>query len=263
MNLSATSVRRGVTFSMAYLILVGFGLYSLSKLHLDLYPDISFPSVVMITNYTGASPEDIETLVTRPLEGAAASVKDVEEILSDSKQGVSVVTVNFDWGTDMEQAETDVRRSLEMVKGFLPDDASDPIVFAFDPAMQPIVMFMISGPYPLDELRRIAENDLQPLIERLPGVASAFAQGGLEREVHVVLDPVKVQAYGLDVSRIVQMVYLENNQVPGGTLDQGTLDFTIQTKGKYQKVEEIGEVLVGMKVGSAGPVPLRLKDVAE
>ncbi|HQM12063.1 MAG TPA: efflux RND transporter permease subunit, partial [Polyangiaceae bacterium] len=138
MNLSDLAVRRGVTFTMVFLVIVGFGLFSLSRLQLDLYPDITLPSVVVITNYTGASPEDIETLVTRPIEGAVAAVKDVEEIRSTSKQGVSLVEVKFDWGKDMDQAETDVRRKLEMIEALLPQDADDSIVFAFDPSLQPV-----------------------------------------------------------------------------------------------------------------------------
>jgi len=268
MNFSAISVRRGVTFSMLYLIVVGFGLFSLARLQLDLYPDITFPAVVIITNYTGASPEDIETLITRPIEGAVSSAKDAEEINSDSKNSVSLITVEFDWSKDMEAAETDVRRKLEMVKGFLPDDADEPIVFAFDPSMQPVVMMMISGPYPLDELREIAEDEIEPRLARLEGIASAETAGGLEREIHVVLDPLKLAGFGLDVNSVIGAVYRENTQVPGGSIEQGALDFTIQTKGKYQKVEEIGKVVVGMGRGEVGPTgmpamePIRLKEVA-
>jgi HAE1 family hydrophobic/amphiphilic exporter-1 len=262
MNISGLSVRRGVTFLMLYLMVVGFGLFSLVRLQLDLYPEISFPMVAVLTTYTGASPEDIETLITRPIEGTVATVKDVEEVDSTSKQGVSLVQVGFDWDKDMEQAETDVRRALEMIEQFLPDDADDPLVFAFDPSMQPIVMLMVSGPYPLDELRRIADDEIGPRIARLPGVALAQADGGLEREIQVVLDPAKVTAFGLDVNQIVATVYRENTQVPGGRLQQGSLDFTIQTKGKYQSVEEIGEVVVGTRQNGLGPVPIRLKEVA-
>jgi hydrophobic/amphiphilic exporter-1 (mainly G- bacteria), HAE1 family len=262
MQVSEVAVRRGVTFTMAFLIIVGFGLFSLSRLQLDLYPDVSLPTVVVITNYTGASPEDIETLVTRPIEGAVASVKDAEEIRSTSKNGVSVVEVKFDWGIDMDQAETDVRRKLELVKRMLPEDADDSIVFAFDPSLQPIVMMMVTGPYPLDELRQIAENELEPKLARLPGIASAEVAGGLEREIHVELNPTKIAAFGLDVNKVVGAVYRENMQVPGGSVEQGTLDFTIQTEGKYQSVEEIGEVVVGMKTTQGGPVPVRLKEVA-
>jgi len=263
MKISRLSVRRGVTFGMIYLIVLGFGLFSLSRLNLDLFPDISFPTVVVITNYTGASPEDIETLVTRPIEGAVASVKDVEEINSESKQGISLVMVEFDWAKDMEQAETDVRRAIELVEGFLPDDADDPMIFAFDPSMQPVVMMILSGPYPLDQLRQIAEDDIKPRLERLNGIASADVAGGLEREIHVVLDPKKLEAYALDVNAVVGTVYRENTQVPGGSIEQGSLDFTIKTYGKYQTVEEIGEVLVGMKRGPVGMEPVRLREVAK
>ncbi|MBN1653037.1 MAG: efflux RND transporter permease subunit [Deltaproteobacteria bacterium] len=263
MNLSSLSVRRAITFSMAYLMLVGFGLFCLMRLQLDLYPDISFPTVLVITNYTGASPEDVETLLTRPIESAVSSAKNAEEIRSTSKQGVSLVEVKFDWGMDMEQAETDVRRKLEMVEGFLPEDADEPLVFAFDPSMQPVVMMTITGPYRLDELRTIAIDELQPRIERLPGIASAEAAGGLEREIQVVLDPVKIDASGLDINAVVAAIYKENTQMPGGSIDQGTLHFSIQTQGKYQTVEEIGEVMVGMKQEGFEPVPIRLKEVAE
>lgn len=118
MNWPSLSVHRAVTFSMAYLVVLGLGLFCLSRLQLDLYPDISFPSVVVITTYNGASPQDIETLVTRPIEGAVVSAKNVEKVRSTSKNSTSLVVTEFDWGADMEQAETDVRRKLEMVKVF-------------------------------------------------------------------------------------------------------------------------------------------------
>jgi HAE1 family hydrophobic/amphiphilic exporter-1 len=262
MNISSLSVRRGVTFAMIYVIVAGFGGFSLSRLQLDLYPEITFPAVVVITGYAGASPEDIETLVTRPLEGAVAAVKGVEEINSESKNGTSVVYAEFDWDKDMEQAETDVRRQLEMVEGFLPDDADDPVVFAFDPSMQPINIMMLSGPYPQDELRLIAEDEIQPRLERIDGIATAEIAGGLVREIQVVLDPVAIEAYGLDVNQVVATVYRENTQEPGGALEQGRMDFTIQTRGKYQEVEDIGEVVVGMKPGPQGLETIRLEEVA-
>ena len=267
MNYSALSVRRGVTFMMLYLILTGFGFYSLLRLQLDLFPDISFPMVMVLTNYTGASPEDIETIISNPIESGVASVKGVTEINSTSKQGVSAVQVSFDWGQDMDLAETNVRRAIDMVKGFLPDDADDPMIFAFDPSMQPIVIMTVTGPYPLDELRNIAHKDIEPRLERLPGIASADTSGGLAREIHIVLNPARVQAMGLDVNNVVASVFRENMQVPGGAIEQGSLDFTIQTEGKYKTVAEIGEVVVGMKQDRSGliptSVPIQLKEVAK
>ena len=263
MKVAELAVRRGVTFGMLYLLILGFGLFGLSRLDLDLYPDIQFPVVIIITSYTGANPQDIETLITRPIEGAVVSVKGVEEVSSDSKQGVSLVSLKFDWGKDMEQAETDVRRNLDLIKGFLPDDSQEPIVFAFDVSMQPIIMMMVSGPYPLDELRRIADEEIAPRLERLEGIAVAGAAGGLERQINVHLDPVKVQAYGLDVNRIVGAIYSENRQEPGGYVEQGGLEFSVQVDGKYQKVEDIGDVVVGSRMSATGIQMIRLKDVAE
>jgi HAE1 family hydrophobic/amphiphilic exporter-1 len=232
-------------------------------LRLDLYPDISFPVVLTIIEYSGANPNDIETLISRPIEEAVAAVDGVESIKSESKQGISLVTIEFDWGCDMEQAETDVRRAIEMVKGFLPEDSKAPIIFAFDPSLQPIVMMTVSGPYPLDELRNIADDEISPLLERLDGIASAEAAGGLKRQIHVTLDPAKIEAYKLDVSAVMGAVYLGNSQQPGGYVEQGSLEFDIQTLGKYTSVEEIGQVVVGARVTAVGQMqPIQLKEVA-
>ncbi len=262
MNLSSLAVKRGVTFSMVFLMVLGFGLFGLSRLQLDLFPDLTFPTVVVITSYTGASPEDMETLVTDPIEGAVSAVKRVEEVRSESKQGVSVVEVKFDWDVDMEQAETDVRRQLELVEGALPDDADDPLVFAFDPSMQPVMTLAVNGPYPLDELRTLTEDEIKPRVERLDGVATASVSGGLEREIHVLLDPTTIEAYGLDLNQVVSTIYTENAQEPGGVIRTGARDFSILTQGKYSSVEEIGEVLVGMAVTAGGAEPIRLAQVA-
>jgi len=262
MSLSSLSVRRGVTFGVVFLVLTGFGLFSLSRLQLDLYPELTFPKVLVLTSYTGASPEDVETLLTRPIEGAVSAVKGVKAARSDSTQGSSVVTVEFDWAKDMEQAETDVRRKLELIKGALPDDADDPIVVALDPSMQPVVTLMVTGPYPLDRLRKIAEDDVAAKLERIDGIASSNVAGGLKREIHVALDPAKVEAYGLDVSAVLGAIHQENLHEPGGAVEQGSMSFSIQTRGKYRSVREIGEVVVGQKRGLAGLEPLRLSEVA-
>ena len=232
MSLPSFSVRRGVTVTMVYLMIVGFGLFSLARLQLDLYPDLESPMVLVLTTYTGASPDDMETLISRPIEAAAVSVQGVEKIRSTSKQGSSMVMVEFDWGKDMEQAETEVRRALDMVKGMLPTDANDPMVFALDPSMQPIVMMMVSGPYPLDELRRIAEEEIKPRLERLDGIASAEAAGGLEREIQVRLNREKLEAFNLDINQIIGAIYQENVQEPGGYIEQGVLEFSIQPVGR-------------------------------
>ncbi len=264
MNISEFSVRRGVTVGMVCVLIFGFGMYSLSRLQLDLYPEITFPMVLILTNYTGASPEDMETLVTKPIESAVASAKGVESITSSSKQGASVVVAEFDWDKDMDQAETDIRRKLEMVEGFLPTDADKSMIFAMDPSMQPIVMVTLNGDYPPDELRHVAEEDVCDRVERLDGVASCDAVGGLDREIRVTLHPAKLASYGLDATSVLYAIGRENTQEPGGSIDQGPFSYNIQTKGKLQSVDELRNTVVGQKMGPDGrPAFIRLHQVAD
>ena len=263
MNVSELSVRRGVTFAMVFLLIALAGLFSMTRLKIDLYPELTFPMVVTITTYEGASPEDIETLISRPIEQGLAAVEGVKSLRSTSRTGVSVVMTEFDWGADMDQAETDVRRGLDLVTPVLPTDADEPIVMAMDPSLQPVLMVLVSGPMALSDLRRLADDDLCPAIERLPGVASAQAMGGLLRQINVTLDPDRVAACAIDVNQVLSTIYQENRQEPGGTIEPGPLSVTLQLSGRYQSVEQIGEALVGMRQDSAGnPLPVQLKDIA-
>jgi HAE1 family hydrophobic/amphiphilic exporter-1 len=174
MIVTQTAIKRGVTFAMIYLIAVGFGFFSLSRLNLDLYPKLEFPILAIITQYSGVGPFDIETVLSRPLEETVASVENVKKVTSTSTQGLSLVMLEFDWGTDMNQAEIDVRNNLEFIRDVLPNDISQPMVFAFDPSTQPILYLAVASDiHGQAELRRISEEDIEPRIERIPGVASA------------------------------------------------------------------------------------------
>jgi len=257
MSLSSLSVRRAVTFAMIYLIIVGFGLFSLARLRLDMYPDITFPMIGVVTEYPGAGPREIEDLVTRRIEGAVTAVEGVTEVTSTSKQGVSIVMVEFDWGADLNQAEIDVRKYIDFVRGLLPPDTKDPIAFAFDPSMQPVVFLGLDGPYSEVKLREISEEKIEPLLERLPGIASVDTVGGGKREIQVQLDPRRLGAAGIAPQQVVAALRADNVQLPGGTFDQGGWEFTIQTKGRYTRVSQVEQTVVGMRQG----VPIRLRDV--
>ena len=268
MSLSSLSVKRGVTFGVVWLVVMLFGLFGLSQLKLDLMPDMEFPMVFVSTGYTGASPGDMETLITRPIETAVSSVEAVEEVSSSSQQGLSLVTVSFGWDTDMDQAETDIRRALDLVEGAMPDDADDPLVFALSPDQKPVVTLGLTGAVPIDELRRLAEDVVQPRMERVEGVAGAIVSGGLERQIHVDLDPARVQAVGLDLNAVVGALYRENLQEPGGTIEQGASSFSIRSSGRYASVDELAEVVVGSKAvtdasgRTVGARAVRLGEVA-
>jgi len=260
MRITETAIRRGVTFAMIYIIAVGFGLFSLGRLRIDLWPNLTFPVIAVITQYTGVGPYDIETAVTRPIEETLASVQNVKTVSSSSRQGLSLVMLEFSWGTDMDQAEIDVRSALDWVDDYLPDDVTDPMVFAFDPSMQPICFYSIgSAVHGLAELRRISELDLEPRIERIPGVASASTIGGLRREIRILIDPVRIRAHNISIQQVEAAIRMNNLQLPSGWIEDEQREFTLQTLGEYTSLEEIENTAVV----STPEMVVRIKDVAQ
>lgn len=263
MSVPGYSVRNRVTMTMLYTLVIAFGVFSFSRLQIDLYPDMEIPYIVVMTTYLGTTPEDIETLVSRPIEEGAVSVTGVKNVTSTSKENVSIVVLEFDWGYDMDKAETDTRRKMELIIGKLPEDAETPFIVAMDPAMMPVVFFNLVGNYSISQLRKIAEDRIKPKLERVPGISSIEVAGGELREIHVQLKSDKLQAYNISPTSIVQMISAENSQVVGGYLETTGLDFSIQSTGKFRTVEEIGEILIGAGRNDVGAmIPIRLGDVA-
>ncbi|MCF7885175.1 MAG: efflux RND transporter permease subunit [Candidatus Marinimicrobia bacterium] len=260
MKISKLSIRRGVTFAMIYLILIGFGIYGLSNLKLDLYPDITFPVIGVMTDYTGVGPEDIENTVSRPLESAVVSVENIETITSWSKSGSSTLLLEFDWGTDMDQAEIDVRKQIDFVRDVLPDGASEPMTFAFNPSMQPIMfMFVTSDNIGQAELKELVDEQINPRFERINGVASAYSSGGLTREIKVMMNPEKLAAHGISSSNIVQTIGMQNLQIPGGLIDDQQQEFAVRSYGDYENVDQIRNTVVGSHQGQS----IYIKNVAK
>ena len=260
MTIITTSIRRGVTFIMIYIIAVSFGLFSLGRLRVDLYPDLTFPTIAVITQYTGVGPFDMENVVTRPIEEVLASVQNVKTITSTSRQGLSLIMLEFEWGTDMDQAETDVRNILDFVDDVLPDDISDPMIFAFDPSMQPIGFFTVGSEIQgMAELRRISELEIEPRLERIPGVASASTMGGLKREIKVLMDPVRLHSHNVTLAQIQNALRMNNLQLPSGWIEDKEREFTIQTLGEYNSIAEIEDTAVAVIQGSV----VHIKDVAD
>jgi len=259
MNLPRLAINRGVTFGMLFLMALGFGLFSLARLKLDLFPDITFPVIAVITRYTGAGPFDMETVVTRPIESGVLSVDGVKRVTSSSRNGISFVLMEFDWGKDMDQAETDVRRALEWVEGILPDDATKPLVFAFDPSQMPI-MFMAVGSRSLDEaeLRQLCLDQVSPRLERVAGVAAVDVIGGLERQIRVDVDPRALASYNLPIDAVVNALRGGNVQVPGGLIRDGRTSFNVRTFGEFRSLEEIQNAVVTVRGGEV----VHVKDVA-
>lgn len=258
MHISQFAVKRPVTILMVIFIIILLGVVSLSRIGIDLFPEMNLPVAAVITTYEGAGPEEIETLVTKPIEEAIASVSNIENITSETREGLSMVQAEFSWGTDMDYAALKIREKIGMIEGFLPDDASDPLVFQFDPSMMPINILTFSGPQGDTELKKMAEDTIKPRLERLEGVASVSITGGREREIRVKLDLTKLQGYGLSPEAVIQALAAQNLNSPGGTVDQVGYEYLIRTMGEFQSVDDIKNVLISTPQGGS----IRLSDVA-
>jgi HAE1 family hydrophobic/amphiphilic exporter-1 len=259
MSLSSLSIRRAVTFAMIYVFVVGFGLFGLARLKIDLYPDVSFPVIAIITTYTGVAPADMETLVTKPIEEAVASVENIKHIRSQSKLGASLVLAEFDWGIDIDESEKDIRNNIDFIREYLPDEATEPLIVAFDPQKMPILFMSVSGPMGPAELKELSENKIKPALERIVGVASAETAGGLERQIQVQIDPAKLHAQGVSLDAIISALRRENLQVPAGKIDEGETEFSVRTLSEYSSVEQIADTVIGYREDT----PIYISNVAQ
>lgn len=259
MNLSKLAVKRPVTTIMVMLVIILLGVVSLTQLPLDLMPDIEIPVALVATNYSGVGPQEMENLVTRPIEDAVATVSDLEGINSVSSQGNSIVVARFDFGTDMDFAALDIREKVDMVRGALPDGASEPLVVQLDLDAMPIVVLSLSGDEDMFELQALAEDVMKPRLERVNGVASVDIAGDYVYEVEVKVNEQRLNAYGMDAGLIAQTIRASNLNMPGGTVERGFDKLTVRTMGEFKTVEEIGELPLNLPNGSL----IKVKDVAE
>ena len=243
---------------MIYIFVVGFGLFGLARLKIDLYPDVSFPVIAIITSYTGVPPADIETLVSKPIEEAVASVENIKHIRSISKLGASLILAEFEWDIDLDKAEKDIRNNVDLIREYLPDDAQEPIIVAFDPQKMPILFMSVSGPMGPAELRELSRRQIKPALERVVGVASADIAGGLKRQIQVQIDPEALHAYGLSTDAIVSSLRRENYQAPGGKIEEKETEFSIRTLSEYASVKDIVDTVIGYR----NETPIYIKNVA-
>lgn len=258
MNISAFAVRRPVLTTMVALIVILLGTVSLSRLSIDLMPDISYPTLSVSTEYENASPEEVEELITRPIEEAMSAVPGVEEVTSISAEGLSSVRVTFTWGTDLDAAANDIRDHLDRVIPRLPDDAERPRLRKFDLASFPILILGVASDLDPIKVRHILDEEVKNRIERIAGVASMDIWGGLEREIHVNLNAEKLKALDLPVDRIIERIAEENVNLPAGTIEEGLLDVTIRTPGVYTSLDELQDTVVATRQGAA----LLLREIA-
>jgi hydrophobic/amphiphilic exporter-1 (mainly G- bacteria), HAE1 family len=258
MWISDTSIRRPVLATMAILSFVVLGIVSMSRLGIDLFPDVSIPYVVVNTVYPGASPEEVETLVSRPVEDAVSAINGIKRVESRSTESFSSVVIEFRIEVDPQVAAADVREKVTAIRARLPEEAEDPTIARFDVSALPIMTFAVSSALPPDVTRRSVEDDLKPLLEQIDGVAAVDVNGGEVREIQVDLDPRRLEALGLPVSAVAGALEAENLDVPAGTITTAGRDVALRTKGEFTSLDEIRDVILRSSSGST----VRLSDVA-
>ena len=259
MSIPRLAIQRPVTMFMLSGVIMLIGALSLMRLPVDLMPDVSLPSITVRVGYPGVGPLEIEELVTRPLEQAVSAVAGLERLESTSSEGSSRVTLNFAWGTDLNEAADDVRNRLDRVRGRFPEEAEAPIMFKFDANTFPIMGVGVEGDYDRVKLREISEHDLSPRLERVPGVAAVTVDGGLRRQIHVDLSKEKIRALNLSVDRVVNLLRTENQNIPLGEIDEGDRTYLVRSQGQFENLDEIRDLVVL----SQGNVPVYMKDLAE
>ena len=259
MNPARFTVSRPVFTTMVTLIAVIVGAVSLARLPIDLMPEVTYPTLTISATYENASPEEVEELITRPIEQAVAAVAGVESINSNSSEGVSNVRVSFAWGTDIDVAANDLRDRLDRIMHLLPDDVTRPQVRKFDISATPVLILGAASPLDPLELRRLIDEQMSFRVERVPGVASLDVWGGLEREIQVNLLPDKVRALDLTLDGIRQAIRDANITVPAGEIERGRLDVTLRTPGQFVSLEELAATVLTVRGGA----PITLDQVAE
>lgn len=258
MSLSEFGVKRPVATLMAFVAVFILGAIAWSRLAVDMMPEIESPSISVFTRWDGASTEDVEQQITRVVESALGSVTDLDEITSQTGEGTSRVTCKFKWGTELGEAANDMRDLLERAKRRLPDDADDPVMFKFNTANMPILGFSVTATENVEKLEDTVNDDIVDVLKRVPGVGTAEAFGGLERQINVHLDPAKLSAHGLSVRQIAAAIDADNQTEPAGNVKIGTIDYTIRVPGEFETPEQVGLVVVKRD----GDKVVRVADVA-
>ncbi|MDD5680294.1 MAG: efflux RND transporter permease subunit [Candidatus Omnitrophica bacterium] len=249
MSLAGFSIKKPVTVTMIYLAVILLGVISWFRLPQEFFPPITYPQLSVVTNYSNAAPEEVETLITKLIEEAVGTVKNARRVVSTSREGTSIVTVEFNWGTDMNFAALGMREKIDLIKERLPRDAEEPLVMKFNPFALPIMTLSVSGDRPLNELYEIAKDYLKDRLEKIEGVASCSISGGIEREIQVNVSEGALQASDISLTEIVNALTNSNLNYPAGTTEEEFFEWLIRTMGEFKAVSDINATVVTLDEG--------------
>ena len=259
MSIPRIAIARPVTMFMISAIIILLGGISVTRLPVDLLPDVTYPTVSVIVRYPGVGPQEIEQLITRPIEQTVSAVAGLDQLNSTSSEGNSRVSLSFAWGTDLNEAMDDMRMRLDRVRGRLPIDAEPMQIFRQDSNAAPIMSLGIEGDYDRVTLREMSENQIGPRLERADGVAAVTTMGGLRRQIHVQLSKEKIAALDLPVERISALLRSENTNTPLGEVNQGERTYLLRSQAQFQSLDEIRNLVLMTR----GGVPIYVRDVAD
>ncbi len=259
MNIYEKAVRKPISTVLIFVGVIIFGLFSLTKLAIDQYPEMEFPAVTVFTTYPGANAEEIETNVTRILEDQLNTVENLEKITSTSSDNYSIVSLELEWGADITEATNDVRDVINRCAKLLPDGAEQPVVFKFSSSMMPIMLLSVTAEESYAALNKELDEKLVNVLNRIEGVGAVSLSGAPEREIQVNVDPTKLEAYGLTVESLGQIIASENVNVPAGTIDIGSNTYNLKADAEYSAGEQVQNVVVS----NIGGRTIYLTDVAE
>jgi HAE1 family hydrophobic/amphiphilic exporter-1 len=258
LNLSSLAVKKPVTITMIVLVVVLLGTISLTRLPIDLFPEIEVPVAVVATSYSGAGPQEVENLITKAIEGSIATVGNIDTVNSISSEGSSIVIAQFNNGADMDFVALEMREKVDMIKGFLPDDASDPMVLKIDPNSMPILQIALSTNGDLAGLQSLAEDTFSQRLERLDGVASVSVGGGFVKEIEIAVDQNQLATYGLSINQLSQLLGASNMNLPGGNVSKGEQKLAVRVVGEFKSIDEIRNMPVTLTTGDV----IKLQDIA-
>lgn len=259
MKIYESAVRKPISTVLLFVGVMVFGLFSLSRLSVDQYPEIEIPQISVITMYPGANAADIETNITRVLEDNLNTVNNLKKLTSKSQDNVSMITVEFEYGSDLNEGANEIRDVVSRVQSMLPDEVDYPTIFKFSTSMMPIMMLAVTAEESYPALSKILDDKLVNVLNRVDGVGAVSVIGAPEREVQVNVDPTKLDAYGLTIEQLGQIIAAENVNIPSGTIDIGNNTFNVKADGEFDLSDELRRVVVS----NAGGRTVMLTDVAE
>jgi HAE1 family hydrophobic/amphiphilic exporter-1 len=259
-KLAQFAISRPATIIVLISALTLIGAMSVSQMPIDLLPQMDLPYAAVITNYSGAGPEEVEDQVSKPIENMVATVSGIDTIISQSGSGSSMVLIGFNYGTNMDSAMANIRDKVSLAEGFLPDDATKPQIMKMDPSLMPVIAVTISSDeLSLAQLQNLAEEKIEPRLSRIPDIASVNISGGRQREVKVAVDPVKAQNYGLNLNQVTGVLAAENYNMSSGDISYGERKYFVRSLQQFESVDDVGEVALITATGRK----IQLKEIAE